>query len=277
MQIKMLALDLDGTLALADHQVSPATREALEELHRDNIEVVIATGRRYRTTRFVIKNLGFDVFAVCNGGAMVKRPDQRTLHKETFDVGPLAALARELELSLFAQRDAHDLGGADFIIDDHLPLNAWTENYHHDNRQWSDRQDMTRRENEFLVAGVFGPHSQLSDFAEQIQRHLPDAYNTILVPQQQGAYYYCEISQQHINKWHGLSKLADHLDLTSENICTVGDEVNDISMITAVPHGIAMGNGNKELQELARFVCGHNTEDGIVDVIDYIRSHNDAL
>ena len=59
--IRMIALDLDGTLAIADHQVSSATRTALLELHEGDTEVVIATGRRYRTTRFVIENLGFDV------------------------------------------------------------------------------------------------------------------------------------------------------------------------------------------------------------------------
>ncbi len=250
----MLALDLDGTLAIADHQVSPATRKALEALHQDNVEVVIATGRRYRTTRFVIDNLGFDVFAVCNGGALVKKPDKQTLHKETFDVGPLAELARQLNLSVFAQRDAHDLGGADFFIDDHRPWNEWTDDYHNSNQEWASKEDLTNQGNEFLVSGVFGPQSELSELADLIEVHLPDSYNTILVPQQDGAYYYCEISQKHVDKWHGLSRLAEHFDLKPENICTVGDQVNDIAMVTAVPHGVAMGNAAEELQELARFV-----------------------
>ena len=81
--IKMIALDLDGTLAIDNHQVSPATREALTALHDGGVEVVIATGRRYRTTRYVIENLGFDVFAVCNGGALIKHADTETLHAET--------------------------------------------------------------------------------------------------------------------------------------------------------------------------------------------------
>ena len=65
----------------------------------------------------VIESLGFDVYAVCNGGALVKEPGQATLHAESYDVTPVAELARELGLTLFAQRDAHELGGADFIVD----------------------------------------------------------------------------------------------------------------------------------------------------------------
>ncbi len=82
--IKLLALDLDGTLALDNHQVSPATKDALCRLHQDDVNVVIATGRRYRTTRFVIENLGFDVATVCNGGALVKDHQQNTLHETAF-------------------------------------------------------------------------------------------------------------------------------------------------------------------------------------------------
>ena len=51
----MIALDLDGTLAVENHQVLPATRDALKDLHFNGVEVVIATGRRYRTTRLVIE------------------------------------------------------------------------------------------------------------------------------------------------------------------------------------------------------------------------------
>ena len=104
--IKMIALDLDGTLALANHEVSPATKDALTNLHADGVEVVIATGRRYRTTRFVMDNLGFDVFAVCNGGALVKAPDQSTLHAEVLDVAdePIGHLAQHQAVGILHPR-----------------------------------------------------------------------------------------------------------------------------------------------------------------------------
>ncbi|MDA1075348.1 MAG: HAD family hydrolase, partial [Proteobacteria bacterium] len=108
--IKMLALDLDGTLAVDDHKVMPATRQALDALHRSGVEVVIATGRRYRTTKYVIGNLGLDVFAVCNGGALVKNHAGETHHETTFatdQFDSLVHIARSLGLSIFGQRDAH--------------------------------------------------------------------------------------------------------------------------------------------------------------------------
>jgi len=177
--IKMLALDLDGTLAVNNHQVLPATRTELKNLHETGVEVVIATGRRYRTTRFVIDNLGFDVYAVCNGGALVKTPNAETHHETTYSMSELndiVSIARDTDLTLFSQ--------------------------------------------------------------------------------------------------HGLSKVASLFNLEADNICAVGDQLNDLPMLKAVGHGVAMGNGNKALHSYTKFVCGNHDEDGILEVIEYIGEHN---
>lgn len=270
----MIALDLDGTLAIENHQVSLATRDALRQLHQDNVEVVIATGRRYRTTRYVIDNLGFEVFAVCNGGALVKTPDQQTLHRDTFDVSAVAEIARNLNLSLFAQRDAHDLGGADFIVDSIANWNPITTSYFNENADWSSKADLMNHEPEFLVSGVFGPEDQLLRLQSEMHARFPSDYNTIVVPHLQTDNFYCEISQKHVDKWHGLTQLRSHLNIDPNHICAVGDQLNDMPMIKAAGHGVAMANGHQELRQAARFICGHNKEDGIVDVVNYIREVN---
>ncbi len=271
----MIALDLDGTLAIENHQVSPATRDALKELHEgDDVEVVIATGRRYRSTRYVIDNLGFETYAVCNGGALLKCPDQQTLHAETFDVAPVASIVRDLGLTLFAQRDAHELGGADFVLDAVPTWNDITKNYFHDNSEHSAKADLTAQAPEFLVSGVFGTEEDVTRVADAIAAQLSDMFNTIIVPHLQTERYYCEISQKHVDKWHGLTQLKDRLGIEPEHICTVGDQLNDVPMVSAAGHGVAMGNGHEELQAIARFVCGHNEEDGILDVVKYIHEVN---
>jgi len=272
----MIALDLDGTLAIENHQILPATRDALDDLRSNGVEVVIATGRRYRTTRFVIENLGFDVYAVCNGGALVKGPDQSTLHTENYDVSPVTELARTLGMTLFAQRDAHELGGADFIIDAHSKWNEATLAHFNNNSKWAAKADLLGSEREYLVAGVFDKESALNELASEIASRFPDIYNTIVVPHLDSGHFYCEISPKHIDKWHGLTKLHEHLDIEAEHTCTVGDQLNDMAMVKAAGHGIAMGNGHEDLQKVARFICGHNQEDGILDVVKYIHDINET-
>jgi len=276
----MLALDLDGTLAVDNHQVLPATRAELKNLHETGVEVVIATGRRYRTTRFVIDNLGFDVYAVCNGGALVKTPSAETHFETTYSTSQLSDIvniARNTELSLFGQRDAHDRGGPDFIIDDAVPWSRAIRKYFKDNGTWSGKGDLLDQEPEFLVTGTFGDEHRLRTFCEKIHQSFPEIYHTIVVPHLGTEYCYCEITLADITKWHGLSKLASLFGLSADNICAVGDQINDLPMLKEVGHAIAMGNGNKALHSHAKFVCGNHDEDGILEVVEYIRQHNDRI
>ena len=272
--IRMIALDLDGTLAIENHQILPATRDALEDLHANGVEVVIATGRRYRTTRLVIENLGFDVYAVCNGGALVKEPGQATLHAENYDVTPVTELARELVLTLFAQRDAHELGGADFIIDTGSNWNNATHTHFKNNSTWAEKADLLASEPTYLVSGAFDSEPALRELADVIASRFPGIYNTILVPHLDSGHFYCEISPKHVDKWHGLTKLLEHLDIAAEQTCTVGDQLNDMAMVKAAGHGVAMANGHKDLQKVAHFICGDNKKDGILDVVSYIHNIN---
>jgi len=273
--IKQIALDLDGTLALENHKVSPATREALYALHHEEgVQVVIATGRRYRTTRYVIDNLGFDVYAVCNGGALVKSPDQETLHADDFHVSELALLARDIGLTIFAQRDAHHLGGADFLIDQSNNWNGSTRLHHANNQQWCETSDLTSGNERFLVCGCFGPEAELVLVEKAVHQHFPNRYNVILVPHLQTGYFYCEISQKHVDKWSGLCQIHPRYQMTHDQICTVGDQLNDMAMVQSCGHGIAMSDGHDDLKEVARFVCGPNDKDGIVDAVNYVRRIN---
>ena len=81
MTIRLLALDIDGTLAWRGDEVLPATRAALHRAEERGLHVVIATGRRYRTTCRVIDALGLDVPAVVLGGALVKSGARETVHR----------------------------------------------------------------------------------------------------------------------------------------------------------------------------------------------------
>ena len=272
--IKMIALDLDGTLAIDNHQILPATREALERIHYDGVEVVIATGRRYRTTRLVIENLGFEVYAVCNGGALVKDPKQLTLLAENYDVSTVTKIARSIGLTLFAQRDAHELGGADFIIDLHEKWNLATRAHFEKNVPSAEKADLLASGEKYLVSGAFDSEPALTELAYEIERHIPGSYNTIIVPHLDSGHFYCEISAKHIDKWFGLTALQKHLGITAQQTCAVGDQLNDIAMVKAAGHGVAMENGHEDLKKIARFTCGHNQRDGILEVVNYVRDIN---
>jgi Cof subfamily protein (haloacid dehalogenase superfamily) len=275
--IKLVALDLDGTLSLDNHQVSPATRQALNELHKDGVEVVIATGRRYRSARYVIENLGIDSYCVCNGGALVKDHEQKTLNSTPFaknEYQQIVECARICGVVLSAQRDSHHLGGADFVIDDAISWNSMNHRYFNDNAEFSARSDLLEVPDEYLLFGAYDTEEKLLQFTQMIQQQC-DHINTVMVSLTDSDYFYCEVALSIVDKWHGLSHLLNHFDFTHQNICAVGDEMNDLAMVQQAAHGIAMANGHADLQAIANFVCGHNDADGLLDAVRYIRDHNE--
>lgn len=277
--IKMLALDLDGTLAVNGHDVLPATRDALEAMHTEGVEVVIATGRRYRTTRFVISNLGFEVFAVCNGGALVKSPVMDTISEVVFTAEQVAALvdiARRRNLAMIGQRDAHGRGGADFVIDDSVEWGPLINRYFRDNKQWSHRGDLAAQSPEFLVFGMMGEEAALHDFVAEVHADHHGVFGSVVVPHVGTNGHYAEITQSHVHKWFGLNALCTEFGISAENLCVAGDQLNDVPMMEAAGHSFAMANGNPDLHRVAKNVCGAHDEDGLLEIVDYIRTHNTA-
>ena len=83
--IRMLALDVDGTLAVRGDEVSSATRAALHRAASANVEIVIATGRRFRTARRVVEAVGLPTPVVCLGGALIKSGAFATLNACCFE------------------------------------------------------------------------------------------------------------------------------------------------------------------------------------------------
>ena len=275
--IKMLALDLDGTLVVPDHQILPRTLAALSELRHEGTEVVIATGRRYRTTTWVMEQLGFDVFAICNGGALVKRPDRTTLHADDFGqdrIRDIVSLARESGYTILVQQDAPDLQGPDFLVDSGLPWNPHIERYVEMNKSWAASADLLESPPPCLLAATFDDEPRVHAFAAMLSQTFPGEFNTVIVSDYQKRGWYCEITKAAVTKWTGLLQVAGGLGHGAHQICAVGDQMNDMAMISASSHGVAMGNAVPELKAAARFVCGDNDADGLLDVVDYIRSHN---
>ena len=275
--ITMLALDLDGTLAVADHRILPRTRDALAELHGEGVEVVIATGRRYRTTTWVMENLGFDVFAICNGGALVKHPNRSTLHADEFGrdrLRQIVTLARESGFTILVQQDSPGLRGPDFLVDNALAWNPHVERYVATNRQWAASADLMDPPRHCLHAATFDDEARVRAFAGRLHDWFPAELNTVIVPDYQKRGWYCEITKVSVTKWTGLLQVAGGLGHGPHQICAVGDQMNDMSMVSAATHGVAMGNAVPELKAAARFVCGHNDADGLLDVVRYIRTHN---
>lgn len=274
-KIRLLALDVDGTLAARGDEVTPGTREALARAHGAGIEVAIATGRRYRTTMRIVEVLQLPVDTVCLGGALVKDGAGETLHSEHFDESDFATLhqlARDHGQAIVCHRDSARQGGADFLIDADVPWNEYTRLYFEQNDGWGDRTGGFGLEAcpDALVIGFFGHEPGLRALQDAVERGHPASFQPSLVPMHSQGGWYLELTPRDVSKWTGLRMLAERRGISLEAICAVGDQVNDLPMLRRAGMAVAMGNAVDAVKEQAHWVTGRCDEDGIVAVVERI-------
>ena len=269
--IRLLAVDIDGTLVTGGDVVSPGTRAALH-LAAEHLTLVLATGRRYRTTRQVMSALDLALPTVCLGGALTKSAAGRTLHATPFaaeDIARLLDLAHRRDLALVLQRDAHLRGGADFVVDSSLPWNAATQ-YYVDVGGKAGRADADiagARYEDVLVVGCFGEREPLAALDNDIGG-LAGTCETVLVPSQKTPGWYLEVIPAGVSKWSALRRYAGRVGIPEDAICAVGDALNDLPMIRGAGFGVAMGNAHTAVKAAAAWTTGRNDEDGLVTLID---------
>lgn len=268
--IELLAIDIDGTLVTDGDHVSPPTRDAVRRAY-GQVALVLATGRRYRTSLRVMSTLGLELPTVCLGGALTKSASGQTLHSVSFaaaDVQRLVELAHRRGLALVVQRDAHAQGGPDFVVDATRTWNTATAHYVHvggaagyaDPNFSPDQEDV-------LVVGCFGDREPLAALQGDIARS-DGRYETVLVVSKKTPGWYLEVIPDGVSKWAALRRYASGIGVPDRAICAVGDALNDLPMIRGAGFGVAMGNADPVVKAAARWTTGRNDEDGLATLID---------
>ena len=269
--IALLALDVDGTLVTDANEVSPGTRAAVQRAHREGLAVVLATGRRYRTTHRVMEQLGLRLPVVCLGGALVKSDRGETLHSErlsTPQVERLLAVARRHGQALILQRDSAGRGGPDFVVDARPSWNGPTR-YYADMGGESGTQDPAPEiagYDDVLMVGTFGDRDELRRLERDFAAF--GEFATVLVASQRTPGWYLETILGHVDKWASLRCFAALTGIDDGAICAVGDAANDLPMIRGAAFGVAMGNADPVVKEAADWVTASNQEDGVASLVD---------
>ena len=277
-RVSLLAIDVDGTLVNEDNQVLPETRAAVRRAHGEGLAVVLATGRRYRTTRQAMEELSLRLPAVCLGGALTKSSTGETLHSAPFTVGQvehLLGLARGRGQALILQRDADGRGGPDFVVDASVPWNEPTRHYVDFGGDSGGRD--TRPEDacrdDVLVVGAFGDRDDL----RRLEAAITDAgdFATVLVESKRTPGWYLETIRGHVDKWAGIRRFAVESGLDPRAICAVGDAANDLPMIRGAAFGVAMGNADPLVKQAADWVTESNENNGVAALVDRLLAVGD--
>ena len=268
--IKMLVIDIDGTLLNPEGEISPSTLAAVQAAQRAGMIVTLATARRYSNTRDIATQLGLDIALILYDGALiVQHPQGITLHKET--------------LNADIAQDAVDIlvrHGIQPVVqpDSGLYEKIWTGPAEFDNL-WVEAYFLTfpdmmhRRPHAQLCRGQADPLRVVAFASEEaIQGLIPEiaALDCSWTSIKRGNYGSAElvVMRAGCSKASGVAALAKYYSLALSEIMALGDNNNDIQMLQSVGLGIAMGQAPPAVKAAARFVTASNLEDGAARAIE---------
>ena len=281
-RIRLLALDVDGTLTDSRHEVPATARDGIRRVRSAGIRVMLATGRRYRDTLPVAEALGIDAPIVTASGALVKQPPSHvTLQRAAFAPGVLADVVARIvaaghEPILYTDSFAHgydfhcrSLEGADAAASGE---GRGVREYLGRNRHLADvRADLHAAPPADSFAGfAMGTHEEMLTLEANLLAAHPQRLSVHVIRSPRYRDWMCEIAPAGVTKWSGVTSVAARWGITAAEICVVGDDVNDLPMVREAGLGIAMGNAVAALRAAADRVVASHDDGGIAEVAELL-------
>ena len=280
--IKLLALDLDGTLLNSRGQVPEANRDAIRAAEAQGVLVTIATGRRFRDGRPVGIELELNAPLVTHNGALLKYADSL----ETVASSLLATetsieivrVGKEFGGDALVSADPHGKGTLlyDRVSDDNIPLQRyirWAHSLH--GREEAEEAVMHVEDLSEVLAAHEVIHISFSGTCDRMNRmldvlkdELGETVTVLPTVYPRLDFTLIDILPPDASKGKGVEKLALLNDLAPENVMVIGDNFNDVEMLEFAGTGVVMGNADARLLERGEFYTTvSNDENGVAAAI----------
>lgn len=278
MQIKMVGLDLDGTLLNSRKELTPFTKEVIAKAINKGVHVLVATGRPFTGVPLELREFPGMRYALTANGA-------RILDTATGEILIEHLLSKESAKKVLEITEKYDtlqeiyFDGQGYAKNEKL---AHVERYHKDCNMWEyvrasriavpDIWELfySREENLDKVQALFADMEERKAAWEE----LSECKDLNLVSSLK---YNIEINAAGVNKGKGLIALGKMLGIEREEIMAIGDGDNDIEMITEAGVGVAMGNAEEAVKCNADYVTGTNDEDGAARaIVKYVLGGGEA-
>ncbi len=267
MSVKLIALDMDGTLLNSKSELSEGNKKALEKAMQAGILVVPATGRVYSTLPEAVKNLpGVKYVLSSNGAAVYQVGQQKPIYTNFMTAEKAIKIHRAIE-DVHCIKEFYINGYGYFekklldCIDTFDILPAFRKFY-------GIKKLAVDNIEEFIQQNDGVEKINLPWITAALRTELLKRLSTVeglALTSSLGENI--EINNEGANKGDGLKGLCQKIGLDMSEVMACGDGCNDLEMIAEAGYGIAMANGDEQVKQKAKFVTLSNDEDGVAYAI----------
>jgi 5-amino-6-(5-phospho-D-ribitylamino)uracil phosphatase len=290
MPIRLLALDLDGTLLNSRGELSERNRRALAEARLRGVRVAFVTGRRFRDARPLALDLGLDAPVISHNGALTKHA--RTLETVAVALLPLQEAREVLRIGRERNLDAmisDDPEGAGVLVYDHIGDDnhafrryiEWSRRIHGDEAEESVRRVDSLEEyldHDPVHISYSGTCAAMEALGEALTCELGEGVKVFATMYTRTDFALIDVLNPQASKGTGVAAAAAEAGIKREEVMAVGDNFNDLEMLDFAGTGVLMGNANERLlrERTGLHVTSSNDEDGVAAAIEKFIINNES-
>ncbi|MFJ7638045.1 Cof-type HAD-IIB family hydrolase [Peribacillus sp. NPDC097264] len=235
--IRLVALDMDGTLLNEKGEISEENRRTIKEAEQRGVHVILSTGRSFATCNDFAKSMELQSYLITVNGSEIYNNDGELVERH--------------------------------IVDSEYVQWMWELSQKHGTHFWATSCDRVYRaempekinESQWLK---FGFDTKDDAIRQLIMEELRTKENLEI---SNSSPTNIEVNAHGVNKAKAIERVCSMLDLTMDQVMAVGDSLNDLAMIREAKIGVAMGNAQQIVKEESDWVTSTNQEDGVAKAI----------
>lgn len=272
-KIKLICIDMDGTLLNSNHEISERNKETLRQAKKLGVNIAITTGRLFGSARYYSNLIGIEnTPVIASNGAYIKTNYEDIPILEN-------SIPKEIAIEIYKIIKKHNLK---------INFNSWDtlmrEDEVPDDHAYTimNKQLPEDKKVKFIINSDF--ISAIESFDGKILKgivierenldnlwaakdELKEIFGDKLHVVSSGTDNF-EVMVGTTSKGNAVAHLADTFNINPEEVMCIGDSENDISMLKFAGVSVAMGNGLQMVKDIADFVTDTNNNDGVAKAIE---------
>ena len=285
--VKLITIDIDGTLLNSYGEVSEKNKQAIQKALNENIDVVLASGRMPKATLPIANEINSNKYLISGNGAAIY-----DIQKNEIIYNNYLNKSKVLEILDICEKNSmfYNIYTNNAILTKSLNYNILF--YNNENKKNPEDKKIkinvidnmydyinNYQVNDFLKFTICDSDKmifksiinklktvknidvlEVAHMSRKIIKHGTEDYEV--------SYFYTEITKENVNKWTAIEKLMEILKISKEEVMAIGDNINDKEMVENAGIGIVTGNSSPVMKEIADEVVATNDEDGVAEAIN---------
>ncbi len=274
MNIRLIAIDIDGTLLNSEFKIPAANISALRQAHDSGVEVILVTGRRHTFAMPIAEMLGFNVWLITSNGAVTKSMAGELFHRDLLPAATARKVLAHMEpfrSNCVATFDS-DLPGA-LVLEHADVLNASIGRWIEKNAQWIQftvplENALTSDPVQLMYCGTV---ARMREAEIHLRTGKFDHEVTVLkteYPARDLCLY--DVLNYGCSKGHAVERWAGYRGITKDQVMAIGDNYNDLEMLHFAGVPIVMANASDEMKSQGFQVTLTNDQAGVAAAVEQV-------